>query len=92
MSINWRNLHGNQFLQSLHPGMLTKAGYEIERKILPLDYKQGQDKELTTVHYDREFVIEKIVKLVIKPLNIQNKAVLNKLIDESWEYWQENDL
>lgn len=86
--IHWKNLAGNPYHQKINPSMLSENGYIEPRKVKPVPYIQGQNKEWYNVTYDKQYVIEKIVNNVLEPLNPNSYNDFQKLISECWKYWK----
>ena len=80
--ITWKQLTGNKFIVGFHPSMLSDDGYRKQQRIRIT----GQDfKSMFNVIYDREYVIERIIRFVCKPLFCLGKQRIIQLIETAWD-------
>lgn len=80
----WRNLTGNKFVMALHPAMLSGSGYIKQQRIR----KTGDtDASLLNVKYDSDYLLQVIVRKLIKPLSVLGKEKVNDLIDNAWDLY-----
>lgn len=86
----WRGLNGNPWNERLDPRMLS--GCHKELRIIKLPGSRGKSSNHTDVFvvYDRDFVVEKILKLIVQPLQLNSKDELVKLVDEAWALYCAN--
>ena len=83
--VSWRGLNGNPYNARLHPQMLTSTYRDLRTIRLPPSRGTYSDPVDCYVLYDRSFVVEKLLKLVVEPLQLNSKDELQGLIDEAWE-------
>ena len=64
-TISWKDLTGNKYNKTLHPAMLTEAGYVKQTSVRRIGDK---GKIIFNVKYDRDYVIEYVEKTVFLKL------------------------
>ena len=69
-TISWRDLTGNKYSKGLEPAMLSDAGYVGERRIRKIGDVQ---KTIFNVVYDKEYLINHLVKSICSPLFVLGK-------------------
>lgn len=89
--INWKSQNqGNKWMQPIHPDMLGSNGYEKVRALYHRNCPiingrpDSSYRDQFVVLYDRDYVIEKIIKQLIIPLEM-NKEGIDLLLVECWE-------
>lgn len=83
-SVLWSVIQGNRFNRKLEPEMLSgEVSYTSNPRIYGSN--KYRSSELREIIYNREYVIQFIVKLVIKPLGIKTKKELDQLMIEAWQ-------
>ena len=75
---------GNIFLKKIDPRMLLPDGYVLRQQIQPVGLPQGV-KVWVRIKYDRDYVVAKLKKEVIAPLNIKDYNTFQKLVSEAWK-------
>ncbi|HAA27401.1 MAG TPA: hypothetical protein DCE56_06590 [Cyanobacteria bacterium UBA8553] len=66
---------GNKYLQKLHPNMLKPEGHKVLR-----ERTLSGNRTLKTIHYDVNFVVQKIVNEVLIPLEMDAQDLANWLL------------
>lgn len=91
--VHWSRKQGNKYNKSLHPAMLTEAGFVTTAKIALLDEPRTKHRYVTIV-YDRLYVIYWLKTKIIKPLQNIGVGGVIQLIKEAWQltHQSENDL
>lgn len=75
---------GNTFLRKFDPRMLLPDGFVIRQEIQPVGTPQGT-RVWVQVKYDRDYVVQKLCREVLQPLNIKQYNTFQKLVSEAWE-------
>lgn len=81
-TIRWIDLPGNKYTKSLDAAMLSEGGYTIFGKVRHCSEPKGT---MCNVVYDREYVIQFLIKRVLFALAVLPKETIDGLIDEAWE-------
>jgi|GEM_PF-2899153 len=81
-TISWRDLTGNKYSKNLNPAMLSDAGYIAESRIRKIGDVQ---KTIFNVVYDKEYLVNYIIKSTCSPLFVLGKERVLELVDEAWD-------
>lgn len=88
-TINWsEQAQGNKMLQRLHPGMLTPEGYKVQKELYLHGSRRDSQKAIVDVVYDESYVIEKLVREVLIPLNPNGYNDFQKIISKAWKKFE----
>jgi folate-dependent phosphoribosylglycinamide formyltransferase PurN len=72
----------------MHPAMLTEYGCRELRNItLKGNKRGGSKKEWVDVHYDTEYVIQKVIVEVFKPLLITEHLQMKRILSLAWKQY-----
>jgi hypothetical protein len=82
--ISWRELPNNKYLKKLESEMLLPKGFTAMQRVVVVGQKKSEIPQKIAVHYDRDYVMHKLVNDVILPLRIVTFGELEALIIELW--------
>ena len=81
-TIGWRDLPGNKYVKALEAAMLSEQGCIAMQKVRHCSEPKGR---MCNVIYDREYVVQFLIKRVVFALaGVGNKAI-HELIDDAWD-------
>ena len=80
-TIDWRDLPGNKYVKSVDAAMITEAGYVANQKVR---HCHAPKAKLCNVTYDREYVIQFLIKRFIYSMSVAGIETIHELIDEAW--------
>lgn len=88
--IHWRNRpSGNKWMEKLHPAMLLPDGYRVLTQICLKSTGRRRaspnEKEWVNVIYDETYIIEKIRRELLQPLNPKDYKALQTIISKAWK-------
>lgn len=81
--LHWSELPGNKYSLKLDPAML-EGSFFAEQTIRQVGVKRTEEPERIKVHYDRDYVITKLLMQVIQPLKIDSSEELIALMMDVW--------
>ena len=87
-SIHWRLLLGNPYRYSIHKAMLSDEGYKIATMARQKGMSKTEPLKPFVIHFDREFVIEKLKRELLNHLNPANYNELQKIVGEAYKQWK----
>lgn len=88
---NWKDLRYSPWLQGFHPLMISPEGYKVTKfDRLKGDSHRDPIRKLR-IHYDREFVVKKICRQVLKPLEISSYNELQAILKDCWKLYKEEN-
>lgn len=78
---HWRDLDGNPFTVNVDLSMLLREGLVIQRKIrLKGQPRDGSPLPVGQVRYDTDYVVSKLKRTFLDPLNCKTQKELQSLI------------
>lgn len=83
--ISWRELPNNRYLKRLEPEMLSPEGFTAIQRVISVGKKQSEIPQKVAVHYDRDYVIHKLINDVVLPLKIASFEQLMALFQQLWD-------
>ena len=86
--ITWRELRGNRYNRGLNLAMLHEEKYH---KWMLVALRQGEKKTYCEVEYDKEYVLNYLIKKVCKPFDSLGLDALLELVREAYLCCQEED-
>lgn len=89
LRVHWSRKQGNKYNKSLHPAMLTDAGFLTTTKVALLDEPRTNHRYVTII-YDRLYVVNWLRVKVIKPFQNIGISELIQLIKEAWQLTHES--
>lgn len=81
--VSWEEQQGNRYTRRLSPEMLTSEVLHTSNPRL-IGQPKTRGYEPFYVAYNRSYVLNWIVKLLIVPLGIERKKDLDQLMIEAW--------
>lgn len=89
--IHWSELPGNKYLLKLDPAMLESCFFS-EQTIRRVGLRRSESPERVKVHYDRDYVVAKLLRDMIAPLRVESLEELIALATEVWNESQNTNL
>lgn len=80
-TIDWRDLPGNKYSKALDAGMVTEHGYIAMQKVRHSSEPRGR---MCNVIYDRDYVVQFLIKRVVFALAGIGRKAIDELIDDAW--------
>lgn len=80
-TVSWRTLPGYQFVKNPDSAMLSESGYIHPRKVRA---NQHEKPRYENIEYDREYLLEWLVKRFISPLSHVGKEKIDEVVNEAW--------
>ena len=80
-SVSWQEASGNRLARNIDAAMLSDRGLIKSQKVQTNQY---QKPRLCNVKYDREYLMEWLLKRVIVPLSVLGVEKIHEIIDEAW--------
>lgn len=80
-TITWRQLTGNKFVTTINTAMLSEAGYVKQQSIRQIG---GELPKVFYVVYDEDYLLQILLRKVIRPLSVLNKEKVQEIIDNAW--------
>ena len=88
--LHWSELPGNKYLLKLDPVMLENCFF-AEQTIGKIAVLRSQAPERIRVHYDRDYVIAKLLSAIVT-LKIESTEQLIELMIDVWDQRQNTNL
>lgn len=83
--VHWTHLHGNRYMTSVKPEMLSPDGH-TEFKLVRLTGQKHHENRITAyVRYDREYVVTKMA-ILLNELRSIGFNELQKVFAEAWHF------
>lgn len=80
-TISWKDLPGNKYSKSLDAAMASKQGYTVIHKVKKC---HSPTEAFCNVVYDRDYVVQFLIKKVLFSLASLGKEAIDGLINEAW--------
>lgn len=87
-TIHWSELHGNKFLNGIHPDMLTPNGYDLKTMGRCVGMGKSAETVPLIVHFDETFVVEVIKRKLLETLQPTSYNDLQKIVSRAWKEWK----
>lgn len=81
-TINWKDLPGNKYSKALDAAMVSERGYITLQKVRRCHEPNGA---MCNVIYDRDYVIQFLIKRVLYSLAVLGKETVDELINDAWK-------
>lgn len=88
-TITWRQLTGNKFSKAIDSAMLSQAGYVCFQRIRQVG---GETPQAFNVKYDRDYLIQVIVRKFIKPLSVLGREKTIELVNNAYDLYDKEML
>jgi hypothetical protein len=86
---HWREILGNPLIYNLHPAMLTPHGYDLLTSARHIGMGKSERKKELIIHFDEEYVIEKLKSDVLFKLQPKDYNDFQKCVSKAWKLFAE---
>ena len=89
ITISWRELTGNKFMKAIDPAMASQAGCIKSQRIRRIG---DSEKTIFNVRYDREYLVQVLLRKVCRRLSVLGKEEVLFLVSEAWDLYDKECL